>query len=393
MQNEHREIDITLLGLSGTDPFVGTTSAARGAMYVTHKGQAPIVKDNQPRRILAGVELRYAEHTFDIRFPTDATVLRVLRKYPTGIGAGAIRQNPVTTIIYEEYYDKYKRVGVIHVPEYLSLHQDFGFKYVKRDDVWERLSPGQDFAADTVIAASPAVKDDGMYGVGLNANVAFMAMPGTIEDGFIMSESFLKRLRPTIYNKVTANCGRKAFLLNLYGDDKIYKPFPDVGDRIRSDGVVFALREIDDTLSPADMTPRALRTVDHAFDRLVIGKPGARVVDIDVFHDNRTNPAYTPVGMDTQLRKYYDANCAYYKEVLKEYNRIAGHRKKTMRITPEFNQLLVEAQVYLPVPESERKLNRMYRLEPLDEWRVELTFEAELEPGEGYKATDFYGGN
>lgn len=393
MERIQREVDVTLAGQSNTDPFLGTTSAARGAMYVTHMGQAPIPLDNEPRRIITGTELHYADYTFDIRFPVAATVLGVIRKYPTGIGAGSIRHNPVTTIIYEDYYDPFKTIGIIHVPEYASFHQDFGYRYEKRSDVWDRLGQGAQFDKDEVIASSPAVKQDGTYGIGLNAKTVFMSMPGTIEDGFIMSESMLKRLTPTVYNSVTANCGRKAFLLNLYGDEKNYKPFPDIGERIRDDGVVFALRDLDDILSPADMTSRALRTVDHSFDRRVIGKPGARVVDINVFHDNRTNPAYTPVGMDSQMRKYYDTHCNYYREVINTYNRLKARRPNgTLKITPEFNQLLVEAQIYLPVQEGTRKLNRMYRLEPLDEWRIEVTYEAQMTPNPGYKATDMHGG-
>lgn len=388
----NREIPMSLLGQTALDPYFGTTSAARGAMMNTHIGQAPIVEDNEPRRTFTGAELLYSQKTFDIRFPCDAQVLHVLRKYPTGMGGDSIKRNPITTIIYEEYYDVYKRVGVIHVPEFNSLHQDFGYKYEKNQDVWEQMGR-QDavFEKDTVLAASTAVKKDGQYGMGLNATVAFMSHPGTIEDGFVMSESFTERTKPRVYNTAIANSGRKAFMLNLYGDDHTYKPMPDIGDRIRDDGVIFALRDIDDDLTPADMTPRALRTIDRAFDRPVIGKPGARVVDITVYHDNRTNPQSTPMGMDRQLRKYYDANCAYYREILKIYNSLK-RRGKQLRITPEFNQLIVEAMVYLPTPESDRKLTRVYRLETLDEWRAELTYETILKPAEAFKYTDLAGG-
>lgn len=408
MQRYPREVNNYTTGQASTDPLTGTISASRAAMLLTHQGQAPILEDNEPRWLITGTDMRYAEHTFDIRFPQDVNVLRVLRKYPTGLGSGAIRVNPVYTIIYENYYDKFKTVGVIHVPEFNSFHQDFGYELKKNQPVWDRIlniREGHEnlFAKDEVIASSTAVKANGLYGTGLNVPVACMSVPSGIEDGFLMAKSLLKRMSPRIYNTVVANVGRKYFLLNMYGDSKTYKPFADIGEKIRADGVVFAMRALDDLLAPADMTPAALRTIDQGFDLVVYGKAGATVKDITVYHDDRTNPTHTPLGMDAQMRKYYDVNAAYYREVLREYDRLLARRRTAkssrdtgarppLHVTPEFDQLVTEAKIYLPVPEKERKLNRMYRLETLDEWRVELTYEAIMEPAQGYKATDFHGG-
>ena len=43
-----------------------------------------------------------------------------------------------------------------------------------------------------------------------------------------------------------------------------YKPFPDMGDRIRSDGLIMAFRTYDDDLlGEIDMTTESLMEVDH----------------------------------------------------------------------------------------------------------------------------------
>ncbi len=388
-----KEIGVDLLGVNAIDPWFRNSSSPRKTMMASHIGQSPMVDGNEPRRNFTGVETEYSKYTFDIKLPCDATILKIIRKYPTGIGADAIRHNPLTTIIYEDFNDPHKSIGVLHVPDFASFHQDFGFPYKRRSDVWERLAPGAYIAEGEVLAASPAVRENGQYGMGIEAEAAFMSLPGTIEDGFIVSESFLKRMTPTTYNTLVGNWGRKAFPLNLYGDDTHYKPFPDIGDRIREDGLVFALREIDDDLGVAEMTPRALRCVDHAFDRPLYGKPGSVVVDINVYHDDRLNPSWTPVGMDTQARKYYDAQVQYYRTLLEEYQRLRKRRGAGLVITQEFNTLLVEAQLFLPVAMDKRKLSRMYRLEPLDEWRVEVTYETKMTSGVGFKFTDFHGGN
>ena len=389
----HKEIGVDLLGVNALDPYFENTSASRKAMFSTQIGQAPIVDGNTPRRIFTGVESIYGKNTFNVKLPCDATILKVIRKYPVGMGQSAIRHNPITVILYEDYYDPHKTIGVLEVPDHYSFHQEFGFQLKKDPAVWNDLAPGSMIEKGTVLAQSKAVRANGQYGMGLEAQVVFMSKPGTIEDGFEVSKSFLARMQARTYSTLVGNWGRKTFPLNLYGTDTHYKPFPDIGDKVRDDGMVFALREIDDDLGVAEMTPRALRTVDYGFDRPLFGKPGARVVDVSVYHDDRVNPSYTPVGMDLQARKYYDLQVGYYQSLMDEYRRLQKRRGATLKITPELNRLLVEAQMFLPVAADRRKLTRMHRLEQLDEWRVEVTYEKKLQADNGYKFTDLHGGN
>jgi hypothetical protein len=392
--NKSRELRPELLGINVLDPYFSTSTAARKAMMATHLGQAPVVEGSEPRRIFSGAEFHAAEDVFDIRFPCHASIIAVVRKYQSGgMGYGAIPENPVTTIIYKDYYSKNIRVGVIHVPKYLSFHQDFGYPLKLNREVWDRLAPKQLFEKDTVIATSPAVKEDGSYGLGVNAPTIFLTDPGTIEDGIVMSESMCKKMSPRGYGTLVGSWGKKTFPLNLHGDSTHYKPFPDIGDIIPADGLVMAFRDIDQRLGVADMTPRATRTVDHSYDKPLWGRPGAKVVDVKVYHDDRLNPSFTPVGMDTHARKYYDGLATYYRTIMKIYldlQRSWGKHK--LELTPEFGSLIVEAQTHLPVSPSERKLTRMNRLETLDEWRVEITYEWVMPFNEGYKLTDKFGG-
>lgn len=395
MTRQRKEVGVDLFGLNALEPFVINDSAPRRAMAAAMFGQAPVIEGNEPARIFTGVELEYSQETFNIAFPCDATVLRIIRKYPVGIGRDAIHYNPITAILYEDYYDPYKTVGVIEVPEYLSFHQEFGYPLVRNPEVWERLAPGENFAKGEVIAHSPAVRRNGQYGIGLEAETALMSLPATIEDGFIISESLARRLTPTTYTRVMASWGRRSFPLNLYGDENTYKPFPDIGECIGEHGIIVATRETDEDLAVAEMTPRALRTVDHAFDRPLYGKPGSRVVDIKVYHDERLNPPCTPHGMDEQVRKYYDATATYYRTLLEEWERMRARKARgggELRVTPELNSLLVDAMIFLPVSDDKRKLTRMWRTERLDEWTVEITYETKLEVGVGYKLTDKHGG-
>lgn len=388
-----RNLKMRYVGHAALDPYFGVTSAARGAMFLTHIGQAPVIEGNEPRRVMTGAELNFADTAFNVALPKDCTILNIIRKYPTGHGLDSIQYNPVTTIIYEEFYDEFKRIGVVHVPEYMSFHQTFGFKLEKNKEVWDSVREGEMLPGGTVLAKSTTVKSDGLLGQGVNVDVCFISAPGTIEDGFILSEEILDKFAARAYTTAVGGCGRKSYFLNMYGDENNYKPFPDIGERIRADGVIFAVRDIDDDLSPAEMTPRALRELDRTFDRAVIGEPGSLVKDIKVFMDERQNPSYIPVGMDKQLRKYYDALSNYYNEIIKIYRNLQYRRKDRLHITEELSSLIVEAMIYLPQAGDQRKLTRTYRLDTLDECRVEITYETIKRPGGAFKLTDFHGGN
>ena len=393
-KNQKRtEIGEEFLGTNGLDPFFAYNSSPRCAMMATHVGQATVVKDAEPRRILTGIETEFAKYNKDVRIPVDSTILAVIPRFPPGFSKDSIKINPSTTIIYEAYYDRQRTVGSIEVDSFESFHKDFGFRLEEEKGIWDKIYPDAKIAKDTIIASPSNASSEGRLQLGVEAEVAFMAVPGTIEDGFVASESFLKRMTTYTYHKLAATWGKSAFPLNLYGDKDNYKPFPDIGDRIRSDGLIFALRPQDPAMAPAEMTQRALMEVDLLFDRLYYGKPGCIVKDIGIFHDERLNtPQLTPVGMEVQAKKYYDAWLTYYKKVKAVYDRLYRERKKQLRITPEFNELLIRAQIFMPVPPDDRKLTRQYKLEQIDQWRVEVTYEKPMVPVDGFKFTDLSGG-
>lgn len=387
------EISLDLLGISAINSFKRANSGTREAMMSTHVGQSPVVVGNEPRRIFTGAEAEIADFDFMIHFPVDVKILHIINKYVPTMGQGSIRDNPITYIFYEDYHDPKKTVGVLAVPKFASHHKDFGYTLHKRKDVWERIRVGAYISADEIIACSSAVKGDLSYGMGIEAETAFMSVPAGIEDGQWVSESFLKRMGAEGSQMRIASWGNKMFPLNLYGDSTHYKPFPDIGDRVRDDGLLFALREHNPEMAVTEMTPKALREVDYTFDRTTyVNQPGALITDITVFYDDRLNPSPTPLGMSAQAMKYYDAGAVFHRAVLDFYTSHLTRWGRKLFITPALGQLVYEAQVYLPSTEK-RKLSRQYRLDQLDEFRVEISYQYQLRPGMGFKFTDLHGGS
>lgn len=74
-------------------------------------------------------------------------------------------------------------------------------------------------------------------------------------------------------------------LINLYGDDENYKPFPNIGDKVRLDGMTWAIRTLSGNAKPRESELTGLRQVDHVNDTIAHVPAGAIIMaeDIDVY--------------------------------------------------------------------------------------------------------------
>lgn len=382
------QLNMELIGVSSLDNFPSRTSASRQAMRSSHIGQAVTLAHGEQRRIYTGAEYRYGEYTFNVKFPVDARVIKVIPKYPQTATSGKIK-NPRTLVVYEPVSGMDKKVGILEIPTYMSKHKDFGYRLHQDQEISSRLRKDQFFKATDIIAGSPSVMNVDGYGYGVNANIVSISAPSTNEDGIEIRRGFLEKLMCYMYHKTKVNFGRRYVPLNLYGTEDEYKCFPDIGQCVRDDGLMYALREIDESTSAAEMTPKALMTIDYENDRLVYGKKSARVVDITVYHDERMEDGGCPAAIAEQPRRYYEANKRYNEELLRTYDQLRRDRKRGRdpEIDDTFNRLMVEAQIFLS-----NKVSRLCGLEKLDEWRVEIECEYVDIPSMGYKLTDLYGG-
>ena len=407
------ELAPQLLSINATNPWSGHDSASRGTMWSSsHITQMMVVDGATPRRTQSGVENEFGKYTFKHQLPCDAAVIKVIPKFRETMGIDSIPNelNPSTLLIYEDV--ETKEVGILELFTYSTAidvkHQHFGFRYKFNEGLLDRLTPGMTIPRNTVLGNSPNIEgfdEVQSYNFGVETNVAFMGVPGIIEDGVVVSESYLKRISSKGYEKRTVNWGKKYYPLNLYGDKDHYKPFPDIGEKIRDDGLLFALRPYDELLAPVEMDPASLQEPDYIFDKLVYGEPNGTVIDIGVHHDTTKRPP-TPVGMEVQANRYYQGLVRYYRDILEVYNDLVRNRRKNLVITPEFHRLLVEAMNYVGFtdnpaaeylqrrkdPITRSKVRQLYRRHDIDDWRIEIAFEYPVVPNVGFKQSNTHGG-
>lgn len=394
------ELKASLLGIAALNWSVNNDSSSRIQMFASHVGQMLVVTGGEPRRIQSGAEAEFAKTTFNVKVPSNSEIIRVIRRYPRGVGRDAIKHSPYGIIVIEDVDTK--EVGMIELDHHHCLHQHFGFEYKENEAVMRKIASGsRDLRGGTVLLNSPSVDDGGNYNYGVELNVMCASIPGVIEDGVIVNRDALPKMRSKGYERIVFSFGKKWYPLDVNWDPSRpdeYKPMPDIGDPIRLDGLIVALRKHDDRLAPVKMTPEALRKVDYTFDKKIytspIAKPNARVVDIIVHHDRHNPYPPTPSGMEVQFQKYETAMSTFYKEVIEVYEQLHAQRKERLKLSRPFHRLVVEAMSDTGVTPYRKadKVTRTYRSAPLDDWRVEIVYEFDVYPDIGSKITDCHGG-
>lgn len=394
-----------LMNVMSQSPFDNTVSGARKQMYgASHLSQALVVKGSTPRRIQTGAEQQYGKATFSVAAERDCEVLQVFNLYDTAqLGESSIRHNPETIVIVENIgtadNPNAREIDFIKKVNFFSNHQYFGFPY-KTKEAGKNLSPGTSIKAGTVLLDSPNKHDDGNYCVGRELNTVFASFDAVAEDGIILSEEALPWLEISKFEKRSVPWGSSHYPLNLYGDDDVYKPFPDIGDYVRPDGLLMALRSYDANFSLVEMSKSNLRRVNYTHDKLVYVPAGVgRVIDIRVRHD-ATQSVNSPTICNTQVQRYDEARRDFYQKIYDYYVNVLRRRYNgTPPMTHQFNQLIKTAYSVVQERRPDRRgadaerVQKIYRGSPMDDYTVEFVVEYKNQPKVGYKMTDCWGGN
>lgn len=390
------EMDPELLSIHALNFSVGNDSSSRSQMFSSHFSQRLVINGSTEKRIQTGVEQDISKYTFSIKMPEDGTIIKVIDRYPKRLDMDAIPESPETLVIYEDI--KTKEIGCFSIPKFASFHQYFGFQYVLTPNI-TKLMPGTFIEKDTIFADSSAVGEHGGYKYGIELNMCFMSHPAVSEDGVLISRDVLDDLKFKVYETRVVEFGSHSFPLNLYGTHDVYKPFPEIGQEIREDGILMMLRKYETDLMPVEMSIYDVMEPDFIFDQAVyVRGPKGIVRDIKIYRDNQ-EVSSTPFGVMENVEKYSRGLQRFYQELIDTEKQITMDRKKkygnsNVTLKPELHRLIVEGMAVLSIQtgKSTQKLNKLYRKVPLDDYRAEIVVEYELTPTFGFKLTDVHGG-
>lgn len=391
------------------NPTVHGDSSPRSAMFGGHAGQAVTIEGSTPRMLKTGQEYEYAKGTFSIQAPCDMLVIDVIQRFTESVGRGGVKLNPETYVVYEKVSDKTTALEIasnvfciLRIPAYHTRNHALGFKYVQNVANQQKLFPGNIVEKGTVFAYSPNRTAGGDYKYGRETNVAFVSIPEVEQDGMVVTESFANAMACTKINSLVAQWGENKILLNLYGDANNYKPFPDIGEKIRDDGMLFAVRSIEPGVGVVNLTPKALMEFDPIFDQPKYAEAGATIINIAVKSDRMRTGRSEVQFYDKQPERYERASRAFSVRLRDNYERLLREHPATLLLDDELNRMVTDA--ISDTGGLDRRFNnagevismdkgaQIYNKVPIGDWRAEITFVKRLEAGVRFKITDTHGG-
>lgn len=403
-KDEDLKLREELIGIHAINPFVNHCSSSRCIMLSSHFSQSLVLNNGEEKIIQTGLEKQFGDNTFSKKADDDVRVLKVISRY------NSIDYNGIDVEVEKLYIVENIETGeidYIEVPYYHKLHQYFGFRYEKNQDLLDAIKPGDVIQKDTILADSPAVAKNKGYKFGVNGNLCLINLPETTEDGVIISKSFAEKLSYTIFETRVVEFGANSFPLNLYGDKDNYKPFPDIGEYVKDNSVIMALRNYNDRLSPALTSINDVMDFEPLFDeavyvsapgelKTVMGKPVnyGKVVDIKAYATPKSKKeVYT--GTSEVINKYVEGLKKYYQDILTAYQAIthdkyrAKNNKKEVKLSQKFHRLVIEA-MSIANPDN-IPIEYKYKNEKLDLYRIEFTIEYTCVPSVGSKISDGHG--
>ena len=298
LQDRAKELGDNKLPLVGTADFTAANNIMRQTMNIKHKVQHLAINEPEFPMLFDGkenVEGKYS--TYYTEAKKKYKVIDIIKKYDQRF-KGNVKF--ALMFLYNEDDDEYR---VVERREVENLSEHFGFKY--NNEYFDACQVGDVIDEGDIIAKSPSYMDDELVGCGVNGRIVFATDPWVQDDAICISESFAKRMSVSDVTSLSIPVNDDTILLNLYGDDKNYRPLPDIGEHVKG-GIVCASRILRPQKMFSDFRDSMLSSINLQSDSIFYGD--GVVVDINVYCNNKkisTNRTNKQVLDYLQESKYF----------------------------------------------------------------------------------------
>jgi len=386
------------------------SSATRVQMEGVHYTQRTQIDGAELRTLFTGVERDYAKYMFNVIVEHDCRVLRVIHRFAKP-GIQQPDTKPLETLVFVELINEESessKVDLIRIPYHVSNHQTFGFELV----MTRQLGKSMYLPKGTILAESKSVIDN-EYCVGLQAKTILVSHPMVIEDSCLISQSLADKMMTYGYKTHSMTIGERDYPLFLY-EDSNGKPalFPEVGMKVREDGILLAKREHDTILAAVEMSEHALHDPCGHYDDCIFVDPESVVIDIKVFRDDHkpkmrdratgarmpNSKLSTPAGMQEYCDEYADALSSFQGDVRRFYKEVkAKFRHQGMYsvpMTPDAKQAITYAIADEPteIIDGAKRFTKQFGSIKNDDYTISITIRYPIPLAISGKITDTMGG-
>lgn len=357
-----------MLGKGLLQPNTATNSGSRKLMMATHTSHHLTLSQAQPPYVGTGFENRYGERSSSI-IDTGDSNLEVIANIPKFSYSPNHHYYLIVKDLATQVLDVIERVS------YKYQTECYGFLY--NNSILDSFSiPGSIIPSHTTLRRSTGFDAYGNKADGYNVNTAYMALDHNMEDSVIISDTCSQKLSAPLIRTVEIILNENDIPLNIYGDDSIYKVFPDIGEDVK-DGILLAYRREKRDEAIYTQSVSRLQQIMMSDDKITIK---GKVIDIQLYCNN---PDY--ISKSTYNQQFY----AYYQDRLRMcteiMNAVGPYKAQGYELTYKLDKLYSRAV-------SEVNGKKFMEKKLFSNIRIEFTVMENRPLGVGDKVADRYGG-
>jgi hypothetical protein len=285
-------------------------SSSRSIMAASFQTQRVIPKDPQFPFVYTGYENAFGSYADSItKTEKNFRVIDVISKFPN------LPRHIYLYIVQDIITGQY---DVIDIKHYISYSETHGT--VKPQTEGDLFTTGSVIPQNTILAHAPSHDGHGNYCCGINAKTAYVSWPEVEEDGFAVSDEFARNTKIYQITEESVIVNNNIILPNLYGDNDIYKGFPDVGEEIKN-GIVCARRQINYQYAASELTKNSLSKLLDG-DKAIPGR--GKIIDIDIFVNNEDELINNENR--TQIMQYWLLSKMYHERIVNTLGHIVRNK-------------------------------------------------------------------
>lgn len=294
-----------------------TTDSSRMYMFTSHLKQTLTLLNPDVSHLLTGFENIIGEknHAYK-KLEGSWEVVNIIPKFSSleeiEVTEETIKNQIVMVVLYNKKTDTY---DMYEKPIAENLTEKFG--YIYDNSVIDSLKVGQKLK-DPILYKSTSYDEHMNYRYGKNARVYHSTSTDTIEDALIIRKGWADSVTSVEIDKVSVPINDNDILLNLYGDDDNYVPFPRIGQKVKN-SLICATRRINRNHLLYDFQKSHMQELMDTDTDYYVSKNSV-VYDINVYYNG--DAEFPDNLFYKELRKYYQDGCDYAKNILEVTNQI-----------------------------------------------------------------------
>lgn len=294
--------------------FPSDTDSSRALMATSQQKQFLTLLNPDVPHILTGFENAFGERNRAYKkYEGHWEVIDKIDKFGDGSIFTLVLYNPKTRT-----YDMVEKVVAVTKTE--------KFGYLHNTSKMDNLQVG-DTLDDEVLYASTSYDEKMNYRLGKNALVMYSTSNPTIEDAIYVRKGWADSVQFVELDTVTVPLNDNDILINRYGDDHDYKPFPGIGETVENNVICTTRRIIKEHLL-YDFQSKNLRQ-SCSTDQDYFTSKNAKVYDISVYY-NGDDP-FPENLFHRELGVVYQACCDYADRLTRCAREIKEKCKKNPR--------------------------------------------------------------